>query len=100
MHSVRDFIERAFAVVGVEIAWRGDGVDKVGINARSGKRLVSVDPRYFRPTEVEQLQGDATKAREKLGWAASVSFADLVAEMVQADLIAVRREADRRARHD
>jgi GDPmannose 4,6-dehydratase len=91
--SVREFVEEAFAQVGKEIMWRGSGVDEKGLDARSGHILVKIDPRYFRPTEVDLLIGDSTKAREKLGWRHKVSFDALVAEMVQADLELVRREA-------
>jgi GDPmannose 4,6-dehydratase len=91
--SVREFVEEAFAQVGKEIVWRGSGVDEKGLDARSGRTLVGIDPRYFRPTEVDLLMGDSTKAREKLGWRHKVSFAALVAEMVQADLELVRQEA-------
>jgi GDPmannose 4,6-dehydratase len=92
MHSVREFVERAFACIDIEIVWRGAGVDEVGLDTKSGRTLVKIDPRYFRPTEVEQLQGDATKAREKLGWQPSVAFPDLVREMVVADRQAIRSE--------
>src|SRR5215475_9929481 len=91
--SVREFVEEAFAQVGKEIMWRGSGVDEKGLDARSGHILVKIDPRYFRPTEVDLLIGDSTKAREKLGWRHKVSFDALVAEKVQADLELVRREA-------
>ena len=91
--SVREFVEEAFAQVGKEIVWRGSGVDEKGLDARSGRILVKIDPRYFRPTEVDLLVGDSTKAREKLGWRHKVSFDALVAEMVQADLELVRKEA-------
>jgi GDPmannose 4,6-dehydratase len=91
--SVREFVEEAFAQVGKEIVWRGSGVDEKGLDARSGRVLVKIDPRYFRPTEVDLLIGDSTKAREKLGWHHKVSFDALVAEMVQADLELVRQEA-------
>jgi GDPmannose 4,6-dehydratase len=91
--SVREFVEEAFAQVGKEIEWRGSGVDEKGLDARSGRILVKIDPRYFRPTEVDLLIGDSTKAREKLGWRHKVSFDALVAEMVQADLELVRQEA-------
>jgi GDPmannose 4,6-dehydratase len=91
--SVREFVEEAFAQVGKKIVWRGSGVDEKGLDARSGRTLVGIDPRYFRPTEVDLLIGDSTKAREKLGWRHKVSFDALVAEMVQADLELVRQEA-------
>ncbi|MBI3703858.1 MAG: GDP-mannose 4,6-dehydratase [Rhizobiales bacterium] len=85
-HSVREFVERAFAVVGRRIDWRGQGVNEVGIDQASGKELVKVDARYFRPTEVDTLRGDASKAHSRLGWRHRVSFDQLVAEMVAADL--------------
>jgi GDPmannose 4,6-dehydratase len=91
--SVREFVEKAFAQVGKQIVWRGSGIDEKGVDSGSGRILIEVDPRYFRPTEVDLLVGDATKAREKLGWRHKVSFDALVAEMVQADLELVRREA-------
>ena len=91
-HSVRDFVERAFACTGRQILWRGCGVDEVGICAGSGRELVRVDPRYFRPTEVDLLQGDAAKARARLGWRHRTTFPELVREMVEADLAEVKRE--------
>ena len=91
-HSVREFVERAFACVDRELVWRGTGVDEVGIERRSGRELVRVDPRYFRPTEVDLLLGDPSKARERLGWGHRTSFPDLVQEMVAADLIQVKQE--------
>src|SRR5262249_7238233 len=77
-HSVREFIEQAFACVDRRIAWRGSGIHERGVDARSGKVLVEVDPRYFRPTEVDILLGDPSKAREELGWKHKTSFGDLV----------------------
>jgi GDPmannose 4,6-dehydratase len=91
-HSVREFIERAFACVDRAIVWRGEGVDEVGIDERSGREIVRVDARYFRPTEVDLLLGDPSKARKRLGWRHQTSFAELVREMVEADLVAVERE--------
>jgi GDPmannose 4,6-dehydratase len=91
-HSVREFVELAFACTDRQILWRGRGVDEVGIDARSGKALVRVDPRYFRPTEVDLLQGDPAKAHARLGWRHRTSFAELVREMVEADLVQVKRE--------
>jgi GDPmannose 4,6-dehydratase len=85
-HSVREFVELAFAETGRTIRWQGQGVDEVGVDAASGAVLVRIDPRYFRPTEVGLLLGDASKARARLGWSHTVRFRDLVAEMVQADL--------------
>jgi GDPmannose 4,6-dehydratase len=79
--------------VGKEIVWRGSGVTEQGFEARSGRILVEIDPRYFRPTEVDLLIGDPTKARKKFGWRHKVSFDALVAEMVRADLQLVAQEA-------
>jgi GDPmannose 4,6-dehydratase len=89
-HTVREFVERAFTVVGRRIRWQGDGVDEVGIDASSGQTLVRVDPRYFRPTEVDVLIGDTSKAQATLGWRHTVGFEALVNEMVSRDLDAVR----------
>jgi GDPmannose 4,6-dehydratase len=89
-HSVREFVERAFAVVGRRIKWRGAGSDEVGFDEAGGKELVKVDPRYFRPTEVAVLRGDASKAHSKLGWKHQVGFDELVTELVTSDLIAAR----------
>ena len=94
-HTVREFIERAFGCVGRTLAWEGAGVAERGIDSGTGKVLVRVDPRYFRPTEVDLLLGDPTKAREKLGWVHTTKFAELVNEMVESDLKEVQRE-DRR----
>ena len=85
-HSVREFIELAFAEVGREVAWEGKGTDEIGRDARSGQVLISIDPRYFRPTEVDLLLGDPSKARRVLGWKHKVMFRDLVKMMVAADL--------------
>jgi GDPmannose 4,6-dehydratase len=94
-HSVREFVDKAFAQTGIRIVWAGQGVDERGIDAESGRVLVKVDPRYFRPTEVDLLIGDASKARTKLGWRHRVSFDELVAEMVAADLKTVADERSR-----
>jgi GDPmannose 4,6-dehydratase len=91
--SVREFVELAFAEVGRRIEWRGKGAEETGIDARSGKTVVRIDPAYFRPTEVDLLVGDASKAREKLGWRPKRSFAELVKEMVASDLVEARQEA-------
>jgi len=90
--SVREFVELAFAEVGRGIVWRGTGVEEIGVDGKSGKILVRVDPTYFRPTEVDHLIGDSSKARQKLGWAPKTSFAELVKEMVAADLAIARHE--------
>jgi GDPmannose 4,6-dehydratase len=94
-HSVREFVEKAFAQIGTRLTWRGHGIDETGIDARSGRVLVKVDPRYFRPTEVDVLLGDAAKARSKLGWQHRVSFDQLVAEMVSDDLKSIAGEKRR-----
>lgn len=97
-HSVREFIELAFAAVGRRIEWRGLGEDEVGVDAGTGQELVRVDPHYFRPTEIDELLGDASKARRRLGWAPETSFTELVAKMVKSDLKAVAAEAGRKDR--
>lgn len=95
-HSVREFVELAFARVNRRIAWRGEGIHEEGVDANTGETLVSIDARYFRPTEVDLLWGDPSKAQTKLGWRHRTSFEQLVAEMVDADLAAVCSEAHRR----
>src|SRR5260370_19656423 len=90
--SVREFVELAFAEVGRSIEWRGKGVEETGVDRKSGKTVVRIDSVYFRPTEVDLLIGDASKAREKLGWAPKTSFAQLVREMVASDLAIAKRE--------
>ena len=99
-HSVREFVECAFAEVGRRIVWRGQGLDEQGIDEQTGEPLVFVDPRYFRPTEVDTLVGDASKARKKLGWAPRSTFTQLVKEMVAADLEAIKNERWRANRAD
>ena len=86
MHSVREFVELAFREVGIEINWKGEGVDEVGVDAATRDVMVEIDPRYYRPTEVELLLGDPTKAKEKLGWVAEVGLRELVKMMVDGDL--------------
>jgi GDPmannose 4,6-dehydratase len=98
MHSVREFVELAFAEVGRSIAWQGQGVEEVGIDAKSGQILVAIDPRYFRPTEVDELLGDASKAHQKLGWRHKTTFKELVAEMVASDRNAIQQESQRNDR--
>jgi GDPmannose 4,6-dehydratase len=93
-HSVREFVELAFAQVGKKIVWQGKGIRETGNDAASGRTLVEIDPRYFRPTEVDCLVGDPTKARSKLGWHHKISFESLVAEMVETDLELVRRDQE------
>jgi GDPmannose 4,6-dehydratase len=91
-HSVREFVELAFAEVGKAVEWKGTGVDEVGYDAADGNVLVRIDPRYFRPTEVDLLLGEPTKAREKLGWQHKVRFPELVKEMVAADVQLLKRD--------
>jgi GDPmannose 4,6-dehydratase len=91
-HSVREFVEKAFARVGKRIEWRGEGVGEQGIEVGNGRVLIEIDPRYFRPTEVEALIGDPAKAHKKLGWRHKVSFDALVEEMVDSDLAELRAE--------
>jgi GDPmannose 4,6-dehydratase len=85
-HSVREFVEKAFSAVGRRLTWHGKGKDERGVDAQTGDVLVEVDARYFRPTEVDVLVGDASKARTKLGWSHRVSFDELVTEMVKSDI--------------
>jgi len=89
--TVREFVEAAFGEIGVAITWRGEGVAEEGLDA-DGRVLIAIDPRYFRPTEVDILIGDATKARELLGWRATVTFDELVREMVESDLKVIAAE--------
>lgn len=96
IHSVREFVENAFAEIGTEIMWEGQGTDEIGRDAETGKILVEVDQRYFRPTEVNLLVGDASKAARDLGWKAEILFADLVGEMVREDLKIIEDEARHR----
>jgi GDPmannose 4,6-dehydratase len=90
-YSVRDFVDAAARELGIKITWSGEGVEERGVDQK-GRRIVAVDPRYFRPTEVETLLGDPTKAREKLGWVPRITFDQLVAEMVREDLKAAERD--------
>lgn len=85
-HTVREFAEHAFRELGIEIEWRGEGVEEIGLDRKTGRVLIQVDPRYFRPTEPVVLIGDPTRAREKMGWQSRVKFAELVKIMVEADL--------------
>jgi GDPmannose 4,6-dehydratase len=91
--SVRELVELAFAEVGRSIEWRGRGVEETGVDRKSGETVVRIDPVYFRPTEVDLLIGDSSKARDRLGWKPKTSFIELVREMVASDLALARREA-------
>jgi GDPmannose 4,6-dehydratase len=97
-HSVREFIELAFCKVGRRIVWQGEGIDEMGVDESTGEDLIRVDTRYFRPTEVDELVGDASKAARRLGWRPTTSFEELVTEMVQSDLEAVPNERWRKDR--
>jgi len=99
-HTVREFVERSFAVIGRSIKWRGKGSEEVGVDGATGKELVKIDPRYFRPTEVDTLVGDASKARVRLGWKHRISFDALVGEMVEEDRKELRGETKRRNQRD
>jgi GDPmannose 4,6-dehydratase len=92
-YSVRDFVAAAGSALGMKVEWQGKGVNEVGVDLNTGRQFVRVDPRYFRPTEVETLLGDPTKAKEKLGWSAKVTFAELVSEMVASDLELAKRDS-------
>ena len=91
-YTVRHFIDLAFAEVGIKLRWEESGVDEKGIDEASGKQLVAVDPKYFRPTEVETLLGDPTKAKEKLGWTPKIGLEELVQEMVREDIKIAERD--------
>jgi GDPmannose 4,6-dehydratase len=90
--TVREFVEMAFGEVDIELKWEGKGVDEKGIDASTGKVVVEIDPKYFRPTEVDLLIGDASKAKEKLGWSPKIELPELVQEMVNEDLRAFKRD--------
>jgi GDPmannose 4,6-dehydratase len=90
-HTVREFVERAFAEVGIVIGWKGEGVAERGLDAKTGRCLVEIDPRYFRPTEVDLLLGDPTKAFHKLGWKHTTTFPQLVSDMVASDLVVMKQ---------
>ena len=99
-HTVREFVELAFAELGYTIEWQGEGVNEKGIDKNTGRVLVEVDPRYFRPAEVELLWGDSTKARTELGWEPKYSFMDLVKEMVQSDLESLKNGGEYRSKFE
>ena len=95
-HSVREFVELAFAEIGRNIIWRGSGDTETGVDMDTGEVLVEVDPQYFRPTEVDSLLGDPSKAKKTLGWAAKRSFKELVKDMVRADRELIQAEGNGR----
>ena len=92
IHSVKDFVELAFQNIDIKIIWEGSNLDKKGIDKKTGKTLVKIDPRYFRPTEVDLLKGDPTKAKTKLNWEVKTSFSQLVSEMVKSDIDAINKK--------
>ena len=91
-HSVREFVELSFKELGIQIVWQGKGVDEIGINQTTGKTIVGINSKYYRPTEVETLLGDASKAKEVLGWEAKMPFSELVKMMVQSDWEKVKKK--------
>ncbi len=91
-HSVREFVEASAKEIGIAIRWEGEGVNEKGINMANGKIIVAVDPKYFRPTEVETLLGDPSKAKKNLGWEPQVCFEELVREMTQSDLEEAKKD--------
>ncbi len=94
VHSVRDFVEKSFNVVGRAIEWRGEGEDEQGLDAKTGEVLIKIDPRYYRPTEVDFLQGDASKAKKVLGWEPKITFEEMVEEMVLHDINQMKQGLD------
>jgi len=92
-HSVREFVEKTADLLGMRLKWQGSGLEEIGVDRRSGRTVVRIDERYFRPAEVDTLLGDAAKARRELGWTPAMSFDELVREMVEADVQLARRDA-------
>jgi GDPmannose 4,6-dehydratase len=95
MHTVREFTEKAFAELDIEIVWSGQGADETGRDKKTGRTLIKIDPRYFRPAEVEQLLGNPAKAKKQLGWEPKVKFAELVKIMVKADWEKAQKRAQK-----
>ena len=95
MHSVREFVATAFAQIDCHIDWQGGGRDEVGIDAKTGKTVIAIDPRYYRPTDVDRLVGDAAKAKQRLGWHPKHNFAEIVSEMVASDIALLEAEPPR-----
>jgi GDPmannose 4,6-dehydratase len=91
-HTVRQFAELAFGIVGRSISWSGKGIEEIGVDNETGKTVIEIDPKYFRPAEVDILRGDATKAKERLGWKHQVSLEEIVKDMVESDMEVVARE--------
>jgi GDPmannose 4,6-dehydratase len=86
-HSVREFVEKSFALKGYNIGWKGEGINEIGYDLNTGRELIFISEKYFRPAEVDELLGDSTRARTELGWTPSHTFEELVAEMVEADCV-------------
>ena len=86
-HSVREFVEKSFALKGFNIEWKGERVNEIGYDSKTGKELIVISDKYFRPTEVDELLGDSTKAKNELGWVPKTSFQELVEEMVHFDCL-------------
>ena len=91
-HTVRHFVSLAFKYVGIEMKWQGEGINDKGIDASTGKTLIEIDARYFRPAEVELLVGDASLAKEKLGWESTIQLEELVGEMMESDIKLIQRD--------
>jgi len=90
-HSVREFIQLAFAEIGIEISWKGQGINEIGYDTKTGKELIFVNPRYFRPAEVDTLIGDYSKAYRKLGWQPKTSFKELIQEMIRYEIAQLKK---------
>jgi GDPmannose 4,6-dehydratase len=90
-HTIREFVELAFKELDIEIDWQGNGINEIGLNIKTGKKLIGIDEKYYRPTEVDQLLGDASKAKQKLDWEAKMPFEELVTIMVQSDWAKVKK---------
>ena len=91
-HTVREFIEASCAELEINLEWRGSGIDEIGVDTTTGKTIIAIDPHYFRPTEVDLLLGDASKAKTKLGWEATTKFTDLVKIMTRADFALMQQQ--------
>ena len=94
-HTVREFVELSFKALGIDVKWQGEGVDEIGIDAATGKTIVKINPKFYRPAEVDLLLGNPAKAEKELGWVREVSFKELVERMVKNDLALVEKEIAR-----
>ena len=95
-HSVREFVEKAYACIDISIDWKGTDIDEIGLDAKTGNALVKIDPKYFRPAEVDELCGDASKAKEILAWEHKTTFDQLIHEMVESDIGVFTNDVARR----